>query len=552
MRLVINSLLLLVTLLISEHALARKSRAKESSPKVPVVAVVNLKVDSANEKVQKKIAELTDKVRDAVAAGTKNCKVITTKQMRSLNKRYAKKMASCYDDCDVEFGLLVHADFVIGGRLAPTAGSVITTIQIRDTRTRNVVASKKIEGNNYFDLEAALLAAMKRFVKPLNHVVYQAVDDEVLKDQPAETQAAGPADPFATNGAQAGGAAAANGESDYLAPSRQPVRQAPPTPLALRWEAHKDEPHFLKSDDLGFQKNKGGIFGVGVTIGYPFNVARAKELQNLYTPIFHVGLQLLARVTHILEIAVIVDFDYMSGKSTNNRRYGSPGLANCVDPDDFDQQNARQCFDDAAGAKFDYDYDNPANNFFRSNYYSAGSYFSLGVRPTIRLVLPINTVEAMIGAGIGINYVNTTGYWETHAAGNQFLRSSSAETVPVFENLAYDISMSGISFYGAFEAAVVFRLLGKRLGIGPYVEYKLPAMRKKGVDAKVTITNLNPNGEDSRLPDGSYSAFGPANDDPTTPVNEREIKKRDIIESPFGHTEMMNLLTIGLTADWRF
>jgi hypothetical protein len=92
---------------------------------------------------------------------------------------------------------------------------------------------------------------------------------------------------------------------------------------------------------------------------------------------------------------------------------------------------------------------------------------------------------------------------------------------------------------------VVFRLLGKRLGVGPYIEYKLPTMWSKGVDADITVQNRQ--GEDSYLSNGRLSAFGAA----TTP-QDLEQRKSDILESPLGHTEMMNLLTIGLTADWRF
>lgn len=548
MRLLLNSLLLLLTLLISAVAFGKKTRAKESSPPVPVVAVANLKVDSTNENVQKKIAALTDKVRDAVASSTTNCNVINSKQMRSLMKKHAKAIAKCYDDCDVELGLLVGADFVIGGRLAPTADSVMTTLEIRDTRTRNIVASKTIEGNNYFALEASLLSAVRRFVKPLNNVVYQAVDEEVIKDAPAQQPvAAGPADPFAPVPAQNNGAGqptTANPESEYLAPKLE-TRQAPPSALDLRWASYKDEPSFLKNEDLGFQENKAGVFGLGVTVGYPFNVARAKQLQSLYTPIFHVGVQLMARVHHMLEIAVVADIDYLSGNIASDHRFGNPGLANCLDPDDWDEQNTRGCYQNGSDAHFRYSYDDPSLNFYRNNTYEAGSYFSVGVRPTIRLVIPMGIVDTILGAGIGVNYAKTSGWWETYAHGNEFLQSGSQTTEEVSENLVYTVAVANIGFYGAFEAAVVFRLLGKRLGIGPYLEYKLPTMWSKGVDADVTVQNRQ--GVDSYLSNGRLSAFGPA----STP-QDLEQRKSDILESPLGHTEMMNLLTIGLTADWRF
>ena len=96
MRLSTKLLILLVTLLISATALGgkKKSRTTESNPNMPVVAVADLKVDSTNDGVRKKIAGLTNKVRDAVSESTVNCAVINTRKMRALNRRYARKLAA--------------------------------------------------------------------------------------------------------------------------------------------------------------------------------------------------------------------------------------------------------------------------------------------------------------------------------------------------------------------------------------------------------------------------------------------------------------------------
>ncbi len=558
MKLLYNSLILLVTLLLATTAFSgKKARQKEPEKKLPIVAVANLKVESTNENVQKKIAELTDKVRDAVASSTTTCEVIPTKKMKGLMKKHGKAMAKCYDDCDVEFGLLIGADFVISGTLAPTADSVMTTLEIRDTRTRNVVSTKKIEGNNYFALESSMMSAMRRFVKPLNNIVVQATDDEVLADKPKQEPAPqeGEGDMFgappsdgATEAGQGGQTGGTQEGSEYLARPTKTAPTLPPTPLGQKWEAVKEEPPLLKAEDLGFKKAEMGKFGIGIVAGYPLNVARAKELRDLYAPIFHIGIELLARIHHLLDVGIIVDLDYLTGRQSSNSRFGAPGLGNCVYPDDYDDQNLRQCYASGSTSIFRYDYDDQTRNFSRMNWYTAGSYWAVGVRPTIRLVLPIGITETLIGAGIGLNYAKTNGKWRTQASGEEYL-PGSLETQRVSEDITYNINMSDIGFYGVFEFALTFRLLDKRLGVGPYFSYKLPAISKKGVDAKVTLYNNQ--GFDSTVIN-EPSELGVTVDNPQTPQNELAERKKDILESPFGHTEMMNLFTLGLTADWRF
>jgi hypothetical protein len=572
MKLTYTSLILLATLLLSTTAFGRKrARDKEQEKKPPVVAVANLKVESTNESVQKKIAELTDKVRDAVASSTTTCQVINTREMKKLMKKHGKAMSTCYDDCDVEFGLLIGADFVIGGNLAPTADSVVTTLEIRDTRTRNVISSKKIEGNNYFVLESSLLSAIRRFVKPLNNIVYQATDDEVVADKPVpqpapqsesgdvfggqpegQTAEAGQTGDTAQTGNTGHPAGTVTPASEYLAKPTAPTSTVPLSPLGRKWQEKKEEPPLLKEEDLGFKKAQMGVFGLGITAGYPLNVSRAKKLRDLYVPIFHVGVELLARIHHLLDVGIIMDLDYLNGRQAADSRFGAPGLGNCTYPDDFDEANLRKCAGADASTLFTYvsDY-NPVEDdlsestkwgiFQRRNYYRTGSYWTVGVRPTIRLVLPIGIAELLLGAGIGINYMKTSGYWETWATARQFIPQTGGESTPVSEHLVYSVAVSDIGFYGVFEFALTFRVLDRRLGFGPYVSYKLPAISKKGVDTSVQVTNLQ--GSDS-LVNGEVSAFGP-----TTNLAARQ---KDIQNSPFGHTEMMNLLTLGLTADWRF
>ncbi len=546
MRLILNLLIALIVVFVSESALGNPGRGggkkkassaqKEPQRKLPVVAVANLKVDSTNEKVQRKIAELTDKVRDEVADSTTSCKVIDTRQMRHLKAKHQKTMASCYDDCDVEFGLLIGADFVIGGHLTPSAQSVITTLEIKDTRTRNVVSTRRIEGNNYFELENSLLSVIKRFVKPLNNIVYQAVDDEMIKDKDrvGQNNTTSPSyDPFSASSTTASSSAAdANPDSDYLAPLPQ-VTVKEPSELEKKWMAAKEAPPLLKEQDLGFNQKSIGVFGLGIKIGYPLNVSKAKHLSELYKPIFNAGLELSARFHHLFEIAIAADFAYFTGKWTTDRRYGSPNLSDCISPDDYDELDLRNCSESGL-TYFEHDFDRPAENFYRNNTYQVGSLVTVGIRPMLRLVIPMGNTEMIWGAGLGMNYMKTSGYWHTDAAGNAFTNPNDTfDAVGVSETVVYNVSISRMVFSGFFEWSLLFRLMDKKLGIGPTIEYKLPSTKKDGIKAKVDV-------QPEKMPTANdIEVFG-------YPVAE------DIKESPFGHASMLNTLTLGLKVDWRF
>ena len=527
MRLGVNIPILLVALLIASAAFGAshnrngKKRKKNGAPSgrpTIVVAVVDLKADGELDRdQQKQVRELSVKLREKVERTAKNFKVIPSRQMRALSRKHRRAIKKCYDDCDVEFGLLADAKFVISGHISSSSDGMAATLEIRDTQNRSVVETKQISGADYSELESNMLSSVHRFVKPLNHIVYQAKDDEVIRDTPLAADQAATED---VTGLGTGSEAVTSGEvtqapSEYVVAAERPKETRKPSRFDDVWDEMKDEPPFLDDRVRGFDDTSGpGIFGIGINAGYSFNVSRAKHLRKLYTPVFHVGAQVQARIHHLLEIAVVADIDYLTGDTWADTRFGTPSL------------NVAQ--------------DEPTNvyNLQRYNEYKMGSYLTAGIRPTVRLVIPVRMIEFFAGVGLGFNYVKTSGYWMTQASGKETFEGD--EGVPdkdIKETAVYNFTKSSVGFYSVFELAAVVHAFSKRLGIGALVQLKMPTMWQSGAKTDVDID------ESKTTPSIGFanevSAFGFA-------------EPGDVKNSPIGHLDVLNLLTVGLYADWRF
>jgi hypothetical protein len=532
MKFGVNVLLLIVALLIAASALGkpgkngkkrRRNTTEKSRPAI-VVAVVDLKVDSEKNNVKGKIQELSTKLREAVEKNATSFEVVSSRKMRMVRRRHRRAISNCYDDCDVEFGILANANFVIGGHLEPSASGIVGTLEIRNTQSREIVSSKTISGANYFEFESALLASVRRFVRPLNHVVFQATDDEVVRDGPPEPAKTEEDDVTglgsSSDAAVAPGASAP--ESDYIATPPE-VERREPSILDPYWDEAKEEPPFMKEQDLGFDKDNGpGMFAVGVNGGYSINLSGAKHMRKLFTPVFHIGAEVMARLHHLFEIAIVADIDYLTGDEWADTRFGTSRMRD-ADPDK--QLNSEE-----------------VKNIKRYNEYKTGNYLTVGIRPTARLIIPLNMMEFFVGAGIGANYVKTSGYWLTSATATQILiQDTGVPEQEIRESVPYNFKKSSLGFYAVFEVAVIVRAFSDRLGVGALFQFKIPSMWSSGAKSDVTIDEQSEDYYVQRnvFLEGDVSAFGEPSPD-------------DVINSPIGHMDSLNLMTIGLIADWRF
>ena len=471
-------------------ARAKRSKAKPK-PGRPTVVVMDIRVTSDNPKVQQKIVELTAKVRDQISAQTTSANVISTKKMRTLSRRHRKQMSACYDDCGVEFGLLVGADFVITGHLEPSSSEVLAVLEIHDTRTRNVVDTKRVRGTNYFELERALLSAVRRIVRTLNNVVMQATDDEVISDNESQEQVE-----EGENGRGVATTAGVSPEAEYLPPEEEEEEEEELTPMGERWLKAQEAPSLIETDD---ESHLWGL-GIGINAGYSLNVSRNRRIKDLYTPLFHLGFEAYYQLHPLIQIAIVGDLDFLKGQT-----YADDG--------------------------FDYINDPDLEVLSEINTYYFKRCNTFGVRPTVRLTVPVSMFEAFLGIGMGVNYVATSGIWTKQRSGRQYYQDKGVTPDDVSEYVPYYFTFSEFNFYAAVDFGLVARIMDERLGVGALVQFKMPSMWRSGTKAKAI-----PDTENMQTKDPPF----------TTP------SERDTIHSPIRHVDSINLLTFGLMADWRF
>jgi hypothetical protein len=104
------------------------------------------------------------------------------------------------------------------------------------------------------------------------------------------------------------------------------------------------------------------------------------------------------------------------------------------------------------------------------------------------------------------------------------------------EQVPYNFEKSSWGFYGVFETSLKVRLLKDHLGVGALFQFKMPSMWQSGAETDVTIDWANVQQSEAFQ---ELSAFG-------------SPEESDVRNSPIGHMDALNLMTLGLTADWRF
>ncbi len=538
MKILQSSVLLLSILLLCTLAHGKKKRVKDTRP---VVAVMNLKVDSQNPQVQAKVTQLTAKIRDEVADQIDSCRVLRTQDMKSLWRKNRVAIEKCYEDCDTEMAILFGAQFLIVGQLEPSQSEVVATLEIIDARTRNPLSTKKVKGGNYFEIESSILSTIKKFVRPLDNIVMQAKDDEVVageiepeQDEDETGLGAGP-QPASPN---AQGPSTQASDSEYVPPPDD--SESALSGREQKWEDSQNAPRLEDSEGWAFIKNQAPKrFGVGVNLGYPIATTNAYGLRSLLRPILHIGAQLYYQFHTLFQVALVADFDIVQGKAT---LYQYP-----EGEEEYPGKGTSERFSNENGSNtitYEVEFTN------RQNYYSVNKYFTAGIRPTFRLTLPIYLAEILMGVGMGFNYVTADGVWLRSRVGMRGVVNEAGIPVErVTQETAYKFEQSGFGFYGVIEAGLILHFLDKRLGVGALMQYKKPSMLAAGTKVKAIPQPAYANrpSETSAVTVDGETVYSDDTDYPFKPASQS-----DVMDTPLKHLDSLNLLTIGLLAEWKF
>lgn len=266
------------------------------------------------------------------------------------------------------------------------------------------------------------------------------------------------------------------------------------------WESARTEPRLFGSRVDGF-------FSAGLSVGYPFVVARGSGLGSAYDPIIHISAEAAYQPLSFLQIAIVGDFDRLRGGSAATREYATWSQTNPV-YEDGSPRAPRY-----VGVVLD-------------------DHTDLGLRPTVRFGGTWRSVQASLGMGLGWHYMKTSGYWRTKVGEDD--RNGMNELVEAAawtgdDSAVYSFEQRDHGAYAAFEVGVMYRLFGEKLGVGVALLYSL--LMHGSAEPEVDVTQ----------------GYGLADD-----LDGYEAEPDDYEETLVRHLGDMNFLSIGVAADYRF
>ena len=270
------------------------------------------------------------------------------------------------------------------------------------------------------------------------------------------------------------------------------------------WAVARREPPLLEEAPSRF-------FAVGVRVGYPFLVARGSGLAQGYNPIIHTSVEGAYQLLRFLQIAVVVDFQALRGRSAEEEEYLPE--RDVV----YEDGKSRPLRD--IGALLD-------------------DYFGVGVRPTVRLNGEWRSFEASFGLGFGWHFFQTSGRWRAKLDPNDRANTDEMYGGAAWKGTDYAIysfKETDNGAYTAIELALMYRLLDGHLGAGLMLEYSILLHGRTTPDVKVE----SPYGLEEPLNNlAGWEGY-------TALANDYE-------ETLVRHLGAMNFLTIGAVADYRF
>jgi hypothetical protein len=227
-------------------------------------------------------------------------------------------------------------------------------------------------------------------------------------------------------------------------------------------DAKKEEPvtvwDVARKEPALFEGEKEGAFAAAVFGGYSLMFGRGADVERAFDPIVHVGAEVNYQLFPLFKIALVADFEYMTGRNLESTEYVPP-------PDDPLKPLPRDI-----GAMID-------------------DYYGFGIRPTFRFNIHLSLVEAFAGFGLGWHYVSTSGKWRAKFAKDDpaNVSATSPSEQPQWggnDEAYYSFDLSDSGMYAAMELGALARFWQERIGLGLMVLYTVP-MHDDAPDVKV-------------------------------------------------------------------
>ena len=268
------------------------------------------------------------------------------------------------------------------------------------------------------------------------------------------------------------------------------------------WDVARAEPKL-------FPEKEKGYFAVAGAISYPSIKERGASLESAYAPVIDVSAEIRYQVLRMMHVALVADFQALKGQSV--------ATTEIIARDEYTDDS----------------------NFIRENRDIGAfmnSFIGIGVRPTVRLDFEWRRFQLITGVGMGWHLMHTSGKWraklaaEDRANDDFYQANWNGDDEAMYE---FDLTDSGL--YAVFEAAILYRLMEERLGVGILIKYN--TLLHGALEPDVTVTQ-DYGIESSTVYPESWEGY--------------TARENDYGDTFIRHLGAMSLLSVGLMADWRF
>ena len=117
---------------------------------------------------------LTDYARETVfKSGAFD--VVTEENAEIILASYGRELEDCAASCEIEFGAMLGADYVLTGRLANSGDYTFVSMSIHGTENAHLVAKISYRSKNFIETRSLLEVHVFKLIKQIDEIYYEAI-----------------------------------------------------------------------------------------------------------------------------------------------------------------------------------------------------------------------------------------------------------------------------------------------------------------------------------------------------------------------------------------